>query len=86
MKVDIASFCLFPYLGPKHTFDTLLLQGDKLAEELLNDTIDLKSEPIIATLIQNFIVIYYGQKVPHGNFTTNKLKAKMIKLGTGYDF
>jgi hypothetical protein len=30
-------------------------------------------------------VIYYGQKAPHGDITTNKLKAKMIKLGTGSD-
>jgi hypothetical protein len=30
-------------------------------------------------------VIHYGQKVSHGNITTDKLKAKMIKLGTGYN-
>jgi hypothetical protein len=87
VKVDIASFHLFPYLGPEHTFDTLLPHGDKLTEELLNDTTDLNSfeEPIGATLIPNFFVIYYGQKVLHGNITTDKLKAKMIKLGTGYN-
>jgi hypothetical protein len=43
VKVDLASFHLFPYLGPKHTFDTLLPHSDKLTEELLNDTTDLKS-------------------------------------------
>jgi hypothetical protein len=87
VKVDIASIRLFPYVGPEHTFNTLLPHGDKLTEEILNDTTDLKSfdEPIIATLIPNFFVIYYGQKVPHGNITTVELKAKMIKLGTGYD-
>jgi hypothetical protein len=87
VKIDIASFHLFPYIAPEHTFDTLLSHGDELTEELLSDTTDLKSfnEPIIAILIPNFFVIYYGQKVPHDNITTNKLKAKMIKLGTGYD-
>jgi hypothetical protein len=87
VKVDTASFRLFPYIGPERTFDTLLPHGDVLTEELLNDTTDLKSfdEPIVATLVPNFFVIYYGQKVPHGNITTDKLKAKMIKLGTGYD-
>jgi hypothetical protein len=30
-------------------------------------------------------VIYYGHKVPHGKITTDGLKAKMIKLGTGYN-
>jgi hypothetical protein len=87
VKVNIASFRLFPYVAPKHTFDTLLPHGDKLTEELLSDTTDLKSlnKPIVATLIPNFFVIYYGQKVPHGDITTDKLKAKMIKLGTGYN-
>jgi hypothetical protein len=87
VKVDIVSFCLFPYLGPDRTFNTRLPHGDKLTEELLNDTIDLKlfKEPIVATLVPNFFVIFYGQKVPHGNITTDKLKAKMIKLATGYN-
>jgi hypothetical protein len=87
VKVDIASFRLFPYLGPKHAFDTLLPHSDKPTEELLNDTTGLKlfKEPIFATLIPNFFAIYYGQKVLHGNITTDKLKAKMIKLGSSYD-
>jgi hypothetical protein len=48
---------------------------------------DLKSfkKPIVSTLIPNFFVIYYGHKAPHGDITTDKLKAKMIKLGTDYD-
>jgi hypothetical protein len=87
VKVDIASFRLFPYLGPERTFDTLLHHDDELTEALLDDTTDLKSfkEPIVATLVLNLFLIYYGQKVPHGNITTDKLKAKMIKLGTGYN-
>ncbi len=87
IKVDVASFHLFPYLGPERTFDTLLPHSDKLTEEFLSDTTDLKSfeKPIVATLIPNFFVIYNEQKVPHGDITTNKLKAKMIKLGTGYN-
>jgi hypothetical protein len=62
LKVDIASFRLFPYLGHERTFDTLLPHGDKLTEELLNDATDLKSfkEPIVTTLVPNFFVIYYG--------------------------
>ncbi len=74
MKVDIASFCFFPYLGPDHTFNTLLPHGDKLKEKLLTDTTDLKSfkEPVIATLVPNFFVIYYGQKVTHGDITTDQ--------------
>jgi hypothetical protein len=87
MKVNIASFCLCPYLGPKCTFNTLLPHGDNLTKELLDETTDLKSfkKPIIATLVPNFFVIYNGQKVPHGDITTDELKAKMIKLGTGYN-
>jgi hypothetical protein len=87
VKVDIASFRLFPYLGPERTFDTLLPHSNKLTEKLLNNTTDLKSfdETIVTTLVPNFFVIYYGQKIPHGNITTDKLKAKMIKLGTGFN-
>jgi hypothetical protein len=87
VKVDIASFRLFPYLGPECTFNTLLPNGDKLTQKLLNDTTDLKSfkEPIVTTLIPNLFVIYYGQKVLQGDITTDELKVKMIKLGTGYD-
>jgi hypothetical protein len=79
MKVNIASFRLVPYLGRERTFHTLLPHGDELTEELFNDTTDLKlfEEPIVATLVPNFYVIYYGQKVPHGDITTDKLKAKM---------
>jgi hypothetical protein len=82
IKIDISSFRLFSYLGPERTFDTLLPHSDKLTEELLNDTTDLKSfeESIVITLIPNLFVIYYGQEVPHGNITTDKLKAKMIML------
>jgi hypothetical protein len=87
VKVDIASFRLFFFLGPECTFDTLLPHGDELTEELLTDTTDLKAfnEPNVTTLVPNFFVIYYGQKVPHGNITTDKHKAKMIKLVTGCD-
>jgi hypothetical protein len=60
VKVDIASFCLFPYLGPECTFNTLLPHGDELTEELLDETTDLKSfqEPIVATLVPIFFIIY----------------------------
>jgi hypothetical protein len=87
VKVDIAFFHLYSYLGLERTFDTLLPHSDELTDELLNDTTDLKSfeEPIVTTLVPNFFVIYYGQNVLHGNITTEELKAKMIKLGTGYD-
>jgi hypothetical protein len=62
VKVNIASFRLFPYLGLERTFNTLLPHSDELTEELLNDTTYLKSfeEPIVATLVPNFFVIYYG--------------------------
>jgi hypothetical protein len=55
VKIDIASFLLFSYVVPERTFDTLLSHSDKLTEELLSDTTDLKSfnEPIVATIIPN---------------------------------
>jgi hypothetical protein len=85
VKIYIAFFCLFPYLGPERTFNTLLPHGEELTEELLDETTDLKSfqEPIVATLVPIFFIIYCGQNDMHGNNTTDELKAKMIKLGTG---
>jgi hypothetical protein len=35
VKVNIASFHLFPYLGPKRTFEIILPHSDELTEELL---------------------------------------------------
>jgi hypothetical protein len=87
IKIEIAFFHLFPYIAPKRSFDPLLAHSQDLTEELLGETNGLKilEEPFIATLLPNFFVIYYGQKVPHGDTTTNKVKAKMIYLGMGYD-
>jgi hypothetical protein len=60
VKVDIASFRLFPHLGPNRTFNTLLPHGDKLTEENPNDTTDLKSFDECHTR-PNLLVMYYGQ-------------------------
>jgi hypothetical protein len=56
VKIDVASFCLLPYIVLKHTFNTLLSHGDELTEELLSNTTDLKTfdELIVATLIPKF--------------------------------
>jgi hypothetical protein len=80
-------FGLFPYITPKKDFDNFLAHGQDLMEELLGETNDLKifKEPVVATLLPNIFVIYYGQKVSHGNIRTNKVKSKMMHLGMGYD-
>jgi hypothetical protein len=87
IKIKIASFQLFPYIAPKWNCDPLLAYGQDLTEDLLGETKDLKTfkESVVATLLPNLFVIYYGQKVPHSDITTNKVKAKMMHLGTGYD-
>jgi hypothetical protein len=63
------------------------VHGQDLTEELLGETNDLKTfeEPVVATLLPNFFIIYYGLKIPHGDITTNKVKSKMMHLGKGYD-
>ncbi len=57
-------------------------------EELLGDN-NLKTfkEPIVTTLLPNYFVIYYGQKVPQGAIMTDtdKVKSKKMHLGMGYD-
>jgi hypothetical protein len=68
-------------------FDPLLAHSKKLMEELLGKTTSLKSfnKPIVATLLPNFFVVYYEQKVLHGDITTDKVKAKMMHLVVGYN-
>jgi hypothetical protein len=59
VKIEIASFQLFPYIPPKKDFDPLLAHGQDLMEELLGETDDLKTfeEPVVATLLPNFFII-----------------------------
>ncbi len=63
------------------------MHGQDLTAEVLVETNDLKTfeEPVIATLLSNFFIIYYKQKIPHGAIRTNKVKSKMMHLDTSYD-
>jgi hypothetical protein len=45
----------------------------------------ISKEPIVGTLIPNFFITYFGQDLPHGNISDDKIKAKFNPLGTGYD-
>jgi hypothetical protein len=87
-KIKIASLRLYPYITIKKDFDPLLVYGQDLMEELLGDN-NLKTfkEPIVTTLLPNYFVIYYGQKVPQGAIMTDtdKVKSKKMHLGMGYD-
>ncbi len=85
VKIKIATFSLFPYITPKKDFDPLLAHGKELTEELLRETTNLKAfnKPVVAT--PNFFVIYHGQNVPHDDIMSDKVKAKMMHLVTGYD-
>jgi hypothetical protein len=41
-------------------------------------------EHIVGTLIPNFFITYFGQVLTHGDISDNKIKRKLIHLGTGY--
>jgi hypothetical protein len=86
IKIDGMSICLFPYIKDKGTMDDSLNHGDDLPMELLSKT-NWKGfeEPIIGTLIPNFFITYFGQFLPHGNISDDKIKAKLMHLGTGYE-
>ena len=43
------------------------------------------SNPLVATLVPNFVAKYYGQKILHGDITNDEVKAKLLHLGTGND-
>jgi hypothetical protein len=85
-KINVTSICLFPYIKDKVTMDDSLNHGDNLPAELLSET-DWNNfeEPIVGTLIPNFFVTYFGQVLPHGNISDDKIKAKLMRLGTGYE-
>ncbi len=38
-----------------------------------------------STLIPNFFITYFGQDLPHGNISDDEIKAKLVRLGTGYE-
>jgi hypothetical protein len=86
IKIDVTSIQLFLYIKDKVTMDDSLNHGDNLPAELLSET-DWNNfeEPIVGTLIPNFFVTYFGQVLPHGSISDDKIKAKLMRLGTGYE-
>jgi hypothetical protein len=43
-------------------------------------------EPIVGTLIPNVFITYFRQVLPHGNISgDDKIKAKLMRLGTRYE-
>ncbi len=66
--------------------DISLNHGDNLPKEFLSqiDWSDFK-EPIVGTLIPNFFITYFWQDLPHGSISDDKIKAKLVRLGTGYE-
>jgi hypothetical protein len=86
IKIDVTSICLFPYIKDKATMDDSLNHGDDMPKELLSKTDWNDFEgPIVGTLIPNFFFTYFGQVLPHGNISDDKIKAKLMHLGTGYE-
>ncbi len=41
-------------------------------------------EPIIGMLIPKFFITFFGQVLPHGDISDYEIKAKLVRLGTGY--
>jgi hypothetical protein len=86
IKINVTSICLFPYIKDKATMDINLNHEDDMPADLLSKTNwkDFK-EPIVGTLIPNFFITYFGKVLPHGDISDNEIKAKLIRLGTGYE-
>jgi hypothetical protein len=86
IKINVTSNHLFPYIKDEATMDGSLNHGDDLPAELLSET-DWKDfkEPIVGTLIPNFFITYFGQVPPHGDISDDKIKAKLMRLDTGYE-
>ena len=75
-KINLKSIRLFPYITAKNDFNSLLVHGDDIQQEFLGETNNLKSftNPLVATLVPNFVAIYYGQKSPTEILLTTKSK------------
>jgi hypothetical protein len=43
------------------------------------------SDDIIGVLFPNFFIVYFGQDFPQGGISSNDIKVKFAKLGTGYN-
>jgi hypothetical protein len=43
------------------------------------------SDDIIGALFPNFFIVYFGQDLPQGGISSDDIKVKFAKLGTGYD-
>ena len=65
--------------------DANLTHGDDMPTHWLSET-DWKDfkDSIIGTLIPNFFITYFGQILPHGDFSDDEIMAKLVCLGTGY--
>ncbi len=86
IKIDVTSIHLFPYIKDKENMDDSLNQGDNFPKELLFKTnCNDFEEPIVGTLIPNFFITYFGQDLPHGDISDDKIKVKLVYLGTGYE-
>jgi hypothetical protein len=86
IKINVTFIRLFPYIEDKVTMDDSLNHGDDLLTALLSET-GLKDfeEPIVGTLIPNFFITYFGQVLPHCDINDEEIKAKFMRLGTGYE-
>ncbi len=86
IKIDVTSIHLFPYIKEKATIDDSLNYGDDLPTAFLseNDWKDFE-EHIVGTLIPNYFITYFGQVLPHGAINDDKIKAKLMRLGTVYE-
>ena len=43
------------------------------------------SDDISGALFPNFFIVYFGQDFPQGGVSSNDIKVKFAKLGTGYN-
>jgi hypothetical protein len=66
---------------PGHSSNVTPFSSDLLTN---TDWADL-SDNIIGALFPNFFIVYFGQDFPQHANSSNNIKVKFAKLGTGYD-
>jgi hypothetical protein len=87
--MNLSNFKLFPFVEPTASMSGFLKHNKvtQLSTNHLKHTTNWKdmADPIRGTLLPNFFIVYFGQKIPQGSITSDDEKTTMAKLGSGYD-
>ena len=85
MAMPLASLKLFGCIEPKDKVDTIMPYESTFENDaLVNTDWHNSGTPYVGLLLPNFFILYFGQKPPTGDITSDDVKMEFLKVGTGY--